>query len=332
MGIIVETVGRNGITIRSQTFNADSLSIGRGYDCDTILTDHHVDAVHLNIRLDPDTQQLVCEDHNSLNGSWLVEPSRFEGLHRNKRQVQGAMPIFSGQAFLLGRTYIRVYSSAHWVAPTQPLSAWEDFGHLLGRYWVVVLMAALLVLLEMWEQYLASPQTKKIVEYALGGFYPVLGAIAYGVVWAVVGRNAKHDGKFLTHVNVGLMTLFVVTLVQLFLPSIVYAVGWGGAQGVIQKLIAVVVGYSALSVTLIFATNLKRLPRNLFASVIPLALLIPFVVTLLTRSEFKSYPKYDRSLAGPEWSLRTSVTTEAFLSLAQKTYSNKTVSETPPQK
>lgn len=320
MGIVVELVGRNGTVLSSQTFQSNTVKVGRAYDCDLILTDTHVDAEHLSICLDSNTQRLSCEDLSSLNGSWLVDPSKFQGLNKNKRMLRQVKAIFSGQALLLGKTYLRVYSSAHKVESTHPLSVWEDIGHFLGSYWLVAAMASLVVVLNVWNGYLNAPQTKKIFEYILSGLLPIILVICYAFFWAVIGKSIKHDGKFFTHACVGLFALLGLSLIQLFLPPIVYAFGLGGLESYMHKLLVVAVGYGCLSVTLIFASNLKRWPRNICASFIPLIFLIPFALDFLTRSDFQGRPGYDRSLARPVWSLRKAVDSSEFIGFAQNVY------------
>ncbi len=327
MGMILEVVGRNGVVIRRHSFSENKVSVGRAFTCDLILSDTHVDAVHLVVSLDADTQAIRCEDQNTLNGTSLVEASRFKGLHRDKRTVQGLTPIFSGQAIALGRSYLRVYSSTHCVQPAQALSAWESFGHLLGNYAVVLLLSLAVIALATWDGYLNNPQAKKIVEYVIQGLYPILAAILYAFLWAIVGKNAKHDGKLFTHLSVGLVSILAWTLTGMFLPPVVYALGWGGIELELKKLAVLVIVYSSLSVTLIFASSLKRVSRNLFALFIPLLFLIPYLLNVMTRPDFQSRPAYDSSLARPVWSIRAPVSTTQFLDSAQSAYLEPDVEE-----
>ena len=320
MGIVVEVVGRNGTVIRSQSFNKDTLTVGRSFECDVILNDNHVDAEHLSIFMDPSTQGLSCVDHGSVNGSWTIEPSRFQGLHKNKRRVLRTSAIFSGQALAIGRTFIRVYSSQHWVPRAQPLSAWEDVGHLLGRFWVLAFLILAMFSLEVWDAYLDEPQVKKPAQYLLGGIYAFVGACGYALVWAIVSKANNHDSKYLSYLSTALAAIIFLDVQQLVLPGLLYDFDMGGAQAFIHKILLVLTGYACLLTSLALASNLKPAARQMFSMLIPAIILIPFFLELLTHPDFNDSPPYDKTLASPGWHLRDVVELDEFIDLAENTY------------
>ena len=320
MALVVQLINRAGAIIGSHSFQSDRIMLGRALDCDLVLQDPHVEAHHLEVVMEPESGRLSCRDLGSLNGTWRRTQNSGGTLSKKKTAVTGITPFFSGQIFELGKTHVRVCSSQHAVAPALPLSRWEALGHALAHWWIYCTLALLLLTLQVWDNYLSEPNTKKLYQYTLSALYPLLAAIVYAGVWAFIGRNIRHDGKFTSHMTAALAAVLAVSAFEFSAPY--WAFNWSvwrwqsNSIAVFTAAIVFLLGF----VTLSFATHLKALGKTAVALVAPMVLLIPTLLQILGEPEFRSIPPYDRSLVEPDWQFKKSNTVEEFLAATPSLY------------
>lgn len=319
MAIVVERISRSGHVISSQVLEKNQIVIGRGFNCDVIVQDLHVDAQHLRVFFDSVTQSFACEDLGSKNGTNLYSGKGGIAPHK-KKKLLGRRPFFSGQGFSLGKSYIRIYSTDHTVPESLPMSRWEGTEHVLSQWWFYLSIALGWLFLSTLDQYLTFPKTDKIFSYVLDSLtYPV-GALVFAGFWGFVGKSLKHDSKFQLHFSVALLTMFAIALFDFVLPFLVYNLKIWYAASYLANLFVVVVLFIALYTTLTIACQLKPVFRVAMASIVPLVFLIPTIVGLINRPDFISIPNYEKALVSPAWQMRATISEDAFLENAQKLY------------
>ncbi len=317
MAIVVEVINRNGQVLRTESVDKNLVTVGRAYHCDVILADPHIDAEHLVLEHNGATGAFLCQDKRSLNGTWAT-PRRRNLVGEHKKRLSGRAHIFSGQTLLLGRTYIRVYSSHHAVPPAQPLSRWETVDAFLSHWWVCAALALALILLTILDRYLSAPQTGQLLQYALNSSYMLFSAVFYGAFWALVGRNLGLDAKFATQFSIALTALLLVSVFEFTLPFWLYNLNaWHFGQYASQLCFAGAV-FAALFVTLVFVSRLRPLTRLCMAALVPLGLMVPVLLSVVTRADFNPLPNYNRALVAPGWQIRPGVSIEEFLDEARK--------------
>lgn len=319
MAIVIEILNRAGHVINTYKFAGDKVVIGRGLNADLTLHDPHLDARHCAIELAPDSHNLYCEDAKSLNGVFLLN-SKKQGYgitFKNKTRLSKRQLFYSGQQFLLGRTVIRVYHADHPVVAPLPLSRWEEIGHYLSHWSVWLPVMCGIVVLQSLDSYLNNPTRENILQYILPSGYALLGALTFAGIWAFVGRNLRHEGRFSTLFSVALLTLLLAAVLDWLLPIFVYNSGLWWAQSAIDTLLGAGLAFAAGLLTLLYATHLKLLPRVLVALIIPTVLVLSLVIGAITKPEFRSSPAYETALVAPHWQVRSGIEEGQFLTEVQ---------------
>lgn len=319
MAIVVQLINRGGAVIATQKFERDHIVLGRGLDCDVILQDPHVDARHMAVEIDPASQRLSGRDLSTLNGTWRMEQSH-RGVPGRRKSRFSDSPFFSGQVFELGRTHVRVCSSAHEVAPALPVSRWESLGHALAHWWIYSLLVVLLIVLQIWDAYLSAPERDKLSQYALNALYPILAAVAYAGLWGFIGKNIRHDAKFPTHLSAALGAVLAVSAFEFVAPYWAFQFGLWQWQGTITAVFSAITVFALGVVTLSMATYLVGVVRTAVASVVPAVLLIPTLLGILGQPDFQPLPPYDRSMVEPAMQFRAVTDAEEFLQAANQLY------------
>lgn len=312
MAVIIEFVNRNGQVLRSESFDKDSILLGRGYHCDLILADPHVEAEHLLVQHNSTSGAFICEDRRTTNGTWAIlgRPGWFQP--RSKR-ISGPAHTFSGQIYRLGRTYLRLVSPAHHVPPALPISRWEGVGEILSRGWLCALLALMLVALRTVDAYLSAPQAGNLVQYSLNAVNMLFMAVFYGVFWTVVGKNFGQDAKFATQFSIALLGLLLVSAFEFTLPFWLYNFNIWHFGRYLTELFAALTLFAAIYTTLVYVSRLRPTGRVVMASIVPVVLLIPVALEAVSRADFDPVPDYNRALVAPGWQMRPVVSTAEFL-------------------
>lgn len=320
MGIVVEVISRSGTVVSTDVFDGNSVAVGRGFACQVVIHDPHIDAVHLKVQRDPVTGALVCDDQHTLNGTWAVRLNKKDAVHRRLRQIQQRMPFYSGQAFQLGKSYIRVYDTQHHLPATLPLSPWEETAHKLDHAWLWASLAFTLLVLQVWDSYINLPLAENLSQYVLRAFYVLLGAFVYAGVFSFLGKNFKHDPKLSSHFTVGVACVLAVYVINYLSPYFAYWFNVIALPGVVRQLLIMVVIFAAVYISLALATPLKRGARSVTASVAPVALLLSVLINWLATPQFQAYPPYDKNLIQPAWQFKDAGSVDKFLDRADEVY------------
>lgn len=319
MALVVQLINRAGAVIATHKFEQDSIVLGRSLDCDVILQDPHVEAHHMRVEIDPATQRLSGRDLSTLNGTWRMDQNH-RGVPGRGKTAFIASPFFSGQVFELGRTHLRICSTVHAVAPALPVSRWESLAHALAHWWIYSILVALLILLQVWDSFLSAPEKSRLSQYALNALYPVLAAVAYAGLWGFIGKNIRHDAKFPTHLSAALVAVLAVSIFEFVTPYWTFQFGLWQWQGVANALFSATIVFALGYITLSMATHLTGIMRAGVASLAPMVLLIPTLLSILGRPDFQPSPPYDRAMVEPAMQFRSVTDVDEFLEAASRLY------------
>ena len=320
MAIVIERISRSGQVIQTHVVDKDRAVIGRGFYCDVLLQDPHIDAEQMEVELDPVSHAFVCRDKQSTNGVWLLNTKKRAVSYKHKRKLSGDSHFFSGQSFALGRTLLRIYSSHHAVPQAKPLSVWEGAGEFLGHWWVALSLLIALVGLITYNSYLSEPISMDLSEHTFSAMYAVLAALLYAGFWAFIGKSLRHDAKFTAHFSLGLIALLLVELLQFSQPLWVFNFGLWHLSDILSDLILAVLLFGLGYISLLLACNFGFVVRLGIALLAPLVVLVSTLLGALAQPEFNPTPNYDRSLVGPGWQMRRTVEPEQFFEAAETLY------------
>ena len=310
MEIVVERVGRSGAVIERQQFSRLPVSLGRAYRNDVILTDPFVDAYHGELSSD-ENGELSVRDINSRNGiqvagSWLRSTSQ---------------QLESGETLTLGKTHLRVFSADQPVPEALSLSSMESVFNQVAKVWVVALGFCLLITMILLEKHLGSLGSFSLMAHLgelLGVFTIVL---AYAGVWALLGRIFRHDGRFLGHCVIIILTLLGLQLGEYILQWLEFNLNISSWQVFLEFLLAAALVLFLLRSSLFLATHLKGWSAHLVA-LFPAILLIAFgtFTQFSELSEFRAYPKYSHSLFPPDLQLNHVVSKSKYIEQSREVF------------
>jgi hypothetical protein len=291
---LVEVLDRDGHVRQVVSVRQWPVTIGRAIDCDVVLDDPHVAALHATLVEEDGTLSLQVGD--TVNGARLVNAHVAAGKKA---------PLRSGDVFQLGGTRLRVRRASDPVAPERALAP------VGGRLSLLVLAVALLAR-TVAEQWLNTDPGGRLIEYVpflIGG--AALLALWCGV-WAVGSKLFHHRFEFFAHARIAMSYLLVLGVTGLLLPLAAYALSWAFLSritGFVGGVVLCAMVWQHLS--LILPSHTRALA---------MAMGTVFVAGSLVLSAY-SYQADDRvfselyvsTLAPPALRLAPGVTTERFI-------------------
>lgn len=207
---LVELLDRDGAVAHRVPVTRWPVTIGRALDCDVVLDDPHVAAVHATL--------------DTADGAPLVRVGdTLNGLRLGGRTLASGeqSPLASGAEWQIGRTRLRLRLAGEVLAAELPLTVAPPVN---GRRLVAGMVVLLLwVLGERWLQ--TDPGDP------LSGYLPVLVSVpmALGVwcfLWALGSKLFARHFDFLPHLRLALGVLLASLLLEALLPLAGYALSW----------------------------------------------------------------------------------------------------------
>ncbi len=260
--VVVEVLDRRGNLVTRARLGALPATIGRGYGCDLILDDPHVDAAHARLS-EGDDGGLVVEDLGSVNGTWAAEGARAERL-----------VVAPGGTVRVGHTLLRFATPELAVAPAVPdqpagVTGWRALvqaprGVLLLTALGVVVFGAQTRLTEV-----DGDTAQSVVSVGVG--VAVLVAL-WAAGWAAGGRLARRRARFPAHFAVAWIGLLlfavpglVVSYLEFLFPgaALVQGLGW---------VVSIAASLWLLAAHLEFSSGLNRVRRLAWAAGVTAAL------------------------------------------------------------
>ncbi len=221
MELIIQTLSRSGKVRNQQKVQGDKIKIGRAYDNQLILEDIHVSEHHALVSQN-EAGDIQIEDLNSLNHLYTDD----------KRQINSAHPVQSGDEFYLGKLRIKILYLNHPVAETIALTKSEETAELFSCKRFNTIIFALFIALYGLSEYLSFFGEFKLKQL----FVPVLSLIfalaIWPVFWSLLSRFFKHEARFWAHGATLIMTLFSLKALTLLTQLIAYNFDSGLATGI----------------------------------------------------------------------------------------------------
>ena len=284
-----------------------SMTIGRGFDNDVVLSDPYVAA-----------RQALVE---AVDGRWMLKVlDHTNPVLINGELVDDSAILHSGDKLTLGRTRLSVFNANQVPDKTRKLhvSGWlqRSARSQLSPY-IVLLIACLLAAVEVYFEQLKGMDWK-----ATGLTVSILVAVilVWSSLWALVGRVVTHHGHFNAQL---LATSIIVGLTILLSPLIDYS-GYASNSEFIGQSVDITINFFSflllLNFNLFFATNLTN--NTSIAAVLALALVsVSYGLHELNQQEFSSEPEYMQSLKPPFARMRNDLNVDQFLDRAQERWS-----------
>lgn len=308
MAVIIEVLGWGGKCREHFSVNKQTVTIGRSYENDVVLSDNHISGHHLRLDAVGDNWQLT--DLDSLNGTQVV---------RNSGGSEALLA--SGSEIKLGRTRLRILRADHPIEPAKPLHRLDREVGKLGKLavWLPLLIAV--VGFEVIELYLHSVTKWEWKNIIAGLLNNQLTPFLIAAFWALIGRLIRHEGNFFGQLSLILIASLIYTLsswlwrVTGYNASTAFFTVW--VAGTFNWILLALL----LSANIALATNLLPVYRWISACGITVLIVVMTLANSLQRwGEFSPYPKYYSELEPPILQFSGATSREAFISEAEQLF------------
>ena len=208
---LIETLDRDGQPRQVLRVSQWPVHIGRAIDCDLVLDDPHVAALHATLEMRED-------------GLHVVPAATVNGVRLGRASVvPGSTPLMppSGQ-MTLGATTLRVRLASEALAPEQRL---VDLHHHYERRHATVLVA-LIVIASLWKGFdlwLAAVPGAPGSALAWGYLSAPVGLIVWCAAWAIGSMLFQRRFAFWAHLQVALTWLLVAVLAEEVTKQLAFA-------------------------------------------------------------------------------------------------------------
>jgi len=309
MEIIIEEISKGHKLLGRHKFSQTSITIGRGYQNDIIVSDPHVCAEHLNFNYDG--EDWIVSDSNTVNGSFI----------ENSKSIIKQHIVKSGDVISLGKSQIRVFFPDHPVEASTSFSPFENLIDIARHPITLVLSIALFAMITGFLFYLNHGTEVSFTQL----FVPTISMVLMFALWpaviSIISHLTKHDARISSQLGISFVffnLMWVSDIIQRFVQFNV------SSQWPLMWLV------SALPIALAFCLFWFNLSigfhtterRRLIISAALTGLLFggTALIELSKKPEFSTRPKYDATLMTPIFSITPSTSVDEFIEDSAKLF------------
>lgn len=305
MAVIIEVLGWGGKSHKHYRAEGPTITIGRGYRNNVVLSDSHVCADHL--RLDQVEGGWQLTDLDSLNGVEITK-NPFSGAENT------ATVLADGAEIKVGRTRLRIVADSHPVEPAKELHRLDKDASRLNRFsiWLPLLLTVLLI-------DVAALYTASFVEWqwknALPGIlFTQLFLLILALFWAGVGRFLRDEANILGHYNLILLATLVYTCSNWLLEILGYNLSAEFLVSIVAPLCNLALIAVLLSANFALATNMLARQRWITsAGFVGLILVVIVADQMQQWGEFSPYPSYFSAVELPGFNISGAKSVDEFV-------------------
>ena len=282
MAVIIEVLGWGGKSQRHYRVEGPSITIGRGYQNDVVLSDSHICANHL--RLD------------QVEGGWqLTDLGSINGIEVGKNVVSKASEtlLAEGAEIKIGRTRLRIISDSHPVEPAKELHRLDRDASRLNRFtiWLPLLLTVLLIdVVTIYFTSYVEWQWKNALPSIL---FTQVFLLVLALFWAGVGRFLRDEANFLGHYNLILLATLFFGASNWMLDILGYNLSAEFLVSTVAPLCNLVLVAVLLAANFALATNMLARQRWITAASFAGLILVVIVANQMEEwGEFSPHPDY----------------------------------------
>lgn len=315
--IIIEEISRNHKLINRHKCDKQTVSIGRGYHNDIILSDPHICAEHLEISYDG--THWVINDLDSINGCFL----------ENKKHSANQHIVNSGDVITLGKSQIRLVFPNHVVEPSITFSVFEDIINLARKPLILIAAIGLFSLFSGYLFYLTQTNDAKFTQLFISSITLTLAFALWPCGVALVSHLTKNEPRVWSQLGVSFVIFNLFWLTDL-LENIFYFNTSSNIPVDIIFILPISVAFCLFWLNIYIGFHTSTIRRN----VITVALITLFfggsvLIEASKQPEFSKYPNYDSTIMTPNFLFTSGSSTEVFIDDANAIFAeaNKSAKE-----
>lgn len=200
--VIVEELDSRGRVTERHVFDRPSVTIGRDYGCDMLVSDVYFGPCQFVVSLHEHGATLTNRDTTN---ALLVDGAR---------QDSPAVPLRGGETVALGRTRLRFFWPGIPVPATRRMPATPTRGAsrlMIAYSWLSLLLPVGFYTLNGWLRIQNEARIGGLISEALA---PAVGALCWAAVWAFVSRLLRHTPNFYRQLVFSCIAVVLLQLIQ----------------------------------------------------------------------------------------------------------------------
>lgn len=283
--LIVQQANRHGSLAEFVKSTGESMTLGRGFDNDIILSDHFIA---------PEQIRFYVED-----GLWKIKILDFTNtVLINDQPANDDAVIGHGDKLVIGRTHLVLLLSNHAIEQTRTLvlSNWmNDKIHRRALPFVMLFLSALAAVFVSYQEVTGKIRWGQLISTGLA---QAVFITLWASSWALIGRLLRHKPNFREQLFYTALMGIVLSLGRLFYGYAEYTTTSYIFGLIIEWIFLLAVIGTLLKYNLSYSTILKR--RGLISySVAALLLVITYSQQHLEQQDFSTLPEYSATLKPP---------------------------------
>jgi len=313
MEIIIEEISKGHKLIGRHKFNQQSITLGRGYQSDIIISDQHVCAKHLNFNYDG--EHWIVSDADTINGSFL----------ENNKHIVKQHKVQSGDVISLGKSQIRVIFPDHPVEQSVTFSPFENLVNIARHPATIAFSIALFAFVTGFIFYLNNG--KEVSFYQL--LVPAISMTLMFAVWpaaiSVISHLTKHDARITSQLGICFIffnLMWVSDIIERFVQFNV------SSQWPFIWLVSVVpIGLAFCLFWFNCSIGFHTSERRRMVVSIGLTILLfggSGLIKLSKKPEFTARPHYNATLMTPSFNVTTSTSVDEYIEDSKKLFQKAT--------
>jgi len=303
--IIIEEISRGHKMIHRHKLTKESITIGRGYDNDIILSDPHICPNHMHIDFIQGSWKV--SDQNSINGSFLENP-------KSKKQDADQHIINDGDIISVGKSQLRILFIDHAVTPTVHFSAFESFINLMRHPVALFINMVLFIGIAGGLGFLSSSIESNYSQF----FVNAIGMALVFALWpagvALVSHLTKHDARTMAQLGI----CFVFFNFMWFSDFIDTLIAFNTASNsiiiVLANILPIGLAFALFWLNCYVGFHMTA-KRRMVVSMSITALLFSgsYLVQYSHKPEFNPRPQYNATIMAPNFLLVPSNNVDGFI-------------------
>lgn len=310
MEIIIEEVSRDHKLLHRHRVNQDTVTIGRGYHNDIILSDPHACPEHLSLNFDGESWQLT--DKDSVNGTFLVRG-------RSKKQNADQQSIQDGDLIVLGKSQLRVIFKERQVAETIALSPYEHLIDIIRHPVASILSIAIFFMVCAHTTYLNQvTETHNISQIFIGGIKITLLFAIWPATVALVSQLTKNDPRILAQLGISFTFFSLMWLSDKLEALIIFNSASNSGIVLLYTVIPLLLAFSLFWLNTYVSFHVSARRRLVSAlSITAVFFGGSALIQYSKQPEFNPYPSYDSTLMTPSFIISSSSSVDEFITESQ---------------
>jgi hypothetical protein len=291
MAVIIEVLGWGGKSRHHYRVEGSSITIGRGYQNNVVLSDSHISANHL--RLDAVEGGWQLSDLDSLNGVEIIK-------NLSINSASSATVLADGAEIKVGRTRLRIIADSHPVEAAKELHRLEKDVGQLNRFSIWLPLFLLVLAIDIAGLYANSFLEWQWKNALPNIFYTQIFLLILALFWGGIGRFLREESNFLGHYNLILLATLVYSTGDWLIGVVGYNLSAEFLIDAVAPLFILSLVAVLLSANFALATSMLARQRWITSIGFVLFILIVSVANQMQQwGEFSPYPEYFSALELP---------------------------------